>query len=302
MPLFTNYGKAKATIARYMKDIEQRYIPAVNQALNLNINNYPRIARETYATYVDDESGAALEISSNHRDLDNKNDLFVAVSYDGMKEDAGIINLDDMKDAVEMTSIAFQELGLKTPEQIKQDEEQKEKDRLAAEEQRKQKAADLAKRKEELRREAERGDTEVDEEEPIEEPEEDTYEEDKPQYQSELNRSLKFLSETPEGTSLELDWLYIPNSDNKEKIPVMHVLMNMTHVSGENFLIETKRVNPKVQTIANIQKSIEYANKVSDKIRTTPQMNMKDEKGRPLQLPEDMSDEDIEDDEFAVDI
>ena len=302
MPLFTNYGKPKATIARYMKTIEQNYIPALNQKLNLSINNYPRITRETYAVYNDDINNASIEISSNHRDLSNANDLFVAVSYDGMKEDAGIVNLNDINDAVEITSIAFQELGLKTPEQQQQEIEQKEKDRLAAEEKQKQDRENLAKRKEELRREAERDDNEEVDDVEDDEPENDTYDEDKAQYKSEISRSLKFLADTPEGTSLELDWLYIPEASTREKIPVAHILMNMTHVSGNNFLIETKRVNPKVQTITSIEKAIEYADKISDKIRTTPQMNLKDEKGRPLQLPEDMSSEDDEEDNFSINI
>ena len=72
MPLFTNYGKPKATIANYMKDIEQRYIPALNNQLGTNINNYPKMTRETYAIYEDPDSGIDLEISSNNRNIQKK--------------------------------------------------------------------------------------------------------------------------------------------------------------------------------------------------------------------------------------
>ena len=57
MPLFTNYGKPKGLIVNFMKDIEQRYIPALNQQLDTNINNYPSLTRETYAVYQDEEQG-----------------------------------------------------------------------------------------------------------------------------------------------------------------------------------------------------------------------------------------------------
>lgn len=302
MPLFTTYGKPKATIANYMKQIEQQYIPALNQRLGTNINNYPRIARETYAVYNDDESEASVEISSNHRDLDNRGDLFVAVSYNGMKEDAGIVNLNNIEDAVEISTIAFKELGFKTPEDIENDKQQDEIDRANVEKERKQQAAAAAKRKEELRREAERGDTEPEEIiEPEEEP--DTYDEDKVDYEKDLKRSLKFLSTTPEGSMIELDWLHMPDTADNTKMSIVHIIMNLTHVSGGNFLVETQRINPKIQTITNIDGVMEYANKVSDKLRTTPQMNLKDEKGKPLQVPEDMTSEPDEDeDSFSVDI
>ena len=304
MPLFTNYGRPKGLIVNFMKDIEQRYIPALNQQLDTNINNYPSLTRETYAVYQDDEQGVSIEVSSNHRDIENRGELFVAVSYDGMKEDAGIIDLDNLQDAVNITQYSLQELGFKTPEDKKNDEADAEakamQDKIKKDLEDKKKAE----RRDEILRQAQERNQEVENQPDIEtEPEEDNYEEEKDDYVSELNKKLTFLSKEDEGAVAELEWLTLPDNIQGNSAEFIHIEMNFTHVSGENFLIETKRINPKIQTICNIQDCIGYANKVSDKLRVTPTIIMKDERGRDLELPKNMKEpEDDSDDDFSINI
>lgn len=307
MPLFTNYGKPKGLIVNYMKDIEQKYIPALNQQLNTNINNYPSLTRETYAVYEDDEQGVGIELSSNHVDIENRGDLFVAVSYDGMKEDAGIINLNNVQDAVDITQYSLQELGFKTPDDIIQDEIDAETREMGDKVKKSLEDEERAKKKEELLRQAEENNKNV-ENGPVEdtEPENDNYDEEKENYQADLSRRLSFLTGEDEGARLELEWLVLPEQSDTTTMQFVHIEMIFTHVSGENFLIETKKVNPKIQTICNIPDCIKYADKVSDKTRVIPTMVMKDERGRDLDLPDSFkgnkSDEDEEEDEYSINI
>ncbi|MBQ2639172.1 MAG: hypothetical protein IJF92_00180 [Bacilli bacterium] len=301
MPLFTNYGKPKATIANYMKDIEQRYIPALNNQLGTNINNYPKMTRETYAVYEDSDNGIDLEISSNNRNIQNRGELYVAVSYDHMKEDVGIVNLNDVEDAVNVTQYSLQELGFKTPEDIEKERQEAELKKQQDEEAKKKAAEDAAKRKEELRKQAELQKQTQDEEPEEEEPEEDNYDEDRTDYVEDLDNKLKYVSKIGEGAKVELEWLALPDSDKTTR-EFVHIEMHFTCVSGENFLVETQKIKPKIETICNTQECINYANKVSDKLRITPQIVMKDDKGKEIKLPQNLADEDFEDDDFVLDI
>lgn len=299
MPLFTNYGKAKDTIANHIKDIEQVYIPALNSQLDTNINNYPKLIRETYAIYEDSEQGIQIEISSNNRDIDNKGDLFVSVSYDNMKEDAGIINLNDVQDAVNITQYSLQELGFKTAEDKENDRKREEEEKRKAEEDKQKEIERNQKRKEELRREAEK-DSENDDETSTEEPEEDNYDENKPEYETELRNKIDYVSKGAEGQTVSIDWPIIPNNQDSSKMNVVHVEVILTHISGNNFLLETRKINPKVQKVLNIEDSISYINKVSDKLREIPSIEMKDEKGKEMNLPANYNAD--SDDSFSIDI
>lgn len=295
MPIFNNWGKPKDTIVNYMKDIEQKFIPALNNKLGTSINNYPTVERETYALYKDPESGVELEISSNNKDLHNRGDLFVNVSYNNMREEAGIVNLNDINDAVEITNIALHELGFETADEIKE--------KKAAEEQKKQ--AELEKRRQEdlARQERNRqikqdiADGKYDEEDPeaseeIEEP--DTYDEDKPGYERELTGAINYVAEmSGEGQNINVEWL-IPITTDDNNTRMGHIDVDITHLAGNNFYMENKRINPKVQKAVNGEQAKEYVNKVSDKIRTIPMITVTDEKGKEINVPQDYQDDPVD--------
>ena len=295
MPIFNNWGKPKDTIVNYMKDIEQKFIPALNNKLGTSINNYPTTERETYALYKDPESGIELEVSSNNKDLDGKGDLFINVSYNNMREEAGIVNLNDINDAVEITNIALHELGFETADEIKQ--------KKAAEEQRKQQELEKRRQDDLARQERNRqikrdiADGKYDEEEPedIEEPEElDTYDEDKPNYERELTGAINFVAEmSGEGQNINVEWLIpIVTDDNNTRMG--HIDVDITHLAGNNFYMENKRINPKIQKAVNGEQAKEYVNKVSDKIRTIPMITVTDEKGKEINVPQDYQDDPLD--------
>lgn len=295
MPIFNNWGKPKDTIVNYMKDIEQKFIPALNNKLGTSINNYPTVERETYALYKDPESGIELEVSSNNKDLDGKGDLFINVSYNNMREEAGIVNLNDINDAVEITNIALHELGFETADEIKQ--------KKAAEEQRKQQELEKRRQDDLARQERNRqikrdiADGKYDEEEPedIEEPEElDTYDEDKPNYERELTGAINFVAEmSGEGQNINVEWLIpIVTDDNNTRMG--HIDVDITHLAGNNFYMENKRINPKIQKAVNGEQAKEYVNKVSDKIRTIPMITVTDEKGKEINVPQDYQDDPVD--------
>ena len=295
MPIFNNWGKPKDTIVNYMKDIEQKFIPALNNKLGTSINNYPTVERETYALYKDPESGIELEVSSNNKDLDGKGDLFVNVSYNNMREEAGIVNLNDINDAVEITNIALHELGFEAADEIKQ--------KKAAEEQRKQQELEKRRQDDLARQERNRqikqdiADGKYDEEEPedIEEPEElDTYDEDKPNYERELTGAINFVAEmSGEGQNINVEWL-IPVVTDDNNTRMGHIDVDITHLAGNNFYMENKRINPKIQKAVNGEQAKEYVNKVSDKIRTIPMITVTDEKGKEINVPQDYQDDPVD--------
>ena len=286
MPIFNSFGKPKSTIVNYMKDIEQKLIPSINNKLDISINNYPSITKETYAIYRDDLNDIELEVSSNNVDLRNKGDLFINVSYDKMREEAGIINLNDISDAVEIVNIALHELGFKSKEEIDKEKEAEQKAKEAEMEKKRQEDEARKLRNQQIKQDIADGKyDEPKEDANEEEPESDNYDEQRNDYINELNSALRFVSDLRgEGQTITLDWLIpIPSEGNSVKMGNISAVL--THVAGNNFLLETKRINPKIEKIVNSEDAKNYLNKVSDKIRTVPVIMLADEKGKEMRIP-----------------
>lgn len=295
MPIFNNWGKPKDTIVTYMKDIEQKLIPAINNELGISINNYPSTERETYAIYKDQENGISLEISSNNKELENKEDLFVNVSYDHMREEAGIINLNDINDAVEIVNIALHELGFKTSKEKEQEK--------AAEEEKKQQ--ELEKKKQDLEAGKERNrqllqdikDGKYDKKEPKEtEPEEDedNYDEEKSSFLKELKSSFDYVASLKDGEQvINTEWI-VPISSEGVTTQFGHISVDATHIAGNNFYLENKKIKPKISTTVNAEKAESYIEKVSDKIRTIPVITITDKDGKEIKVPQEYQDEPLD--------
>ena len=288
MPIFKNFGKPKDTIANYLKPIEQYYIPSLNNLFDVMIDTSPVLTRETYVVYEDSDIGLKVEISSNHRDITEEGDLFVSVSYDNMKNDVGIINFKNkasLEDAVDMTLNALHEIGFKTGEE-KEAEKQKEYEKQQEEKNKKD---------EEERKRKERWSKDNTENEYADEPyntEEDTvedsreYEENKPEFINELDKSLQFVSDLKgEGQTITVEWVTLVSSKSSTTQQFGHIYAILTHITGNNYLLENKRINPKVEKVVNSEKAKEYIEKVSDKVEQVGTIMIKDENGKDLKVP-----------------
>lgn len=289
MPIFKNFGKPKDTIANYLKPIEQYYIPSLNNLFDVMIDTSPILTRETYVVYEDSDIDLKIEISSNHRDITEDGDLFVSVSYNNMKNDVGIINFKNkasLEDAVDMTLNALHEIRFKTGEEQEREKEKADLEKRYAEEQRKA---------EERKRKARWSKDNI-ENEYADEPddtEEDTtedsgeYKENKPEFINELDKSLQFVSDLKgEGQTITVEWVtIIPSKSDSSTRQFGHIYVTLTHIAGNNYLLENKRINPKVEKIVNSEKAKEYIEKVSDKVEQIGTIMIKDENGKDMKVP-----------------
>ena len=294
MPIFKNFGKPKDTIANYLKPIEQYYIPSLNNLFDVMIDTSPILTRETYVVYEDSDIGLKVDISSNHRDITEAGDLFVSVSYNNMKNDVGIINFankSSLEDAVDLTLNALHEIGFKTGDEQEAEKEKAELEKRYAEEK---------KKSEERKRKARWSDNNI-ENEYADEPEDsaesedenDDYDERKQESTTEIKSAIDYVGDLGgDNQTITVEWLTTVPTDNNQ-FKTGHLYVILTKVSGKNFLLQNRRISPKVETIVNDTKAMDYIQKVSDKLRTIPNVEVKDDKGKEIKVPSEYSDEPV---------
>lgn len=292
MPIFKNFTKPRNLIVNYMKQIEQNLIPSLNSSLDININNYPKVEKETYAIYEDSNKHISIELSCNHRDIEQRDQLFATVTYNNMRVESGLISLSDIDDAVEIITISLKDLGFKTPQDI-EEEKRKAEEEKKAEEERKAKEQEERKTRnaanltnsndsQELDNAEDEGDTE--------QPELDEYNNEKPMFLNELDSTINFVSDLDgNGQTITIEWLTPINTSNTS-FNMGHIYVILTHISGKNFLLENKKIKPKLEKSVNPESAISYIEKVSDKLNQVPNISVKDENGKDIEIPEDYND------------
>ena len=58
-------------------------------------------------------------------------------------------------------------------------------------------------------------------------------------------------------------------------------------------LVETYKIKPEVQTIMNMDRIVEYSDKVTKALNTIPVVTLTDNKGRPMEIPPEEAPEDF---------
>lgn len=290
MPLF---GKKKDSklIVNYMKIIEQSIIPMINENLELSINNYPEYEKIYSATYEDNQNNIMVEFSSGNINIEEKGELFVTVSYNRKTQRVGLVDTNDPASIRDLSTILLEslhELGFET----KADKEEKERQAKQAELDKKAKEladAEAKKQAQDIKNDEDNRKEEVPEE-PEEEPEA-SFEEQFNASHNEIFRSLDYLAKLPgEDYKMEVNYLLFSIGTNQ---PAKNVGMNLTKVSGNNFLVETYKIKPEVQTIMNMDRIVEYSDKVTKALNAIPVVTLTDNKGRPMEIPPEEAPEDF---------
>nr|DAG51222.1 MAG TPA: hypothetical protein [Caudoviricetes sp.] len=285
MPLF---GKKKDSklIVNYMKIIEQSLIPMINEKLDLSINNYPAYEKQYSASYEDTANNILIEFSSGNIHVESEGDLFVSVSYNSRLQPVGLFNVNDASELRSLPDILLESLH-ELDFETEADKEEKERQAKQAEIDKKAKelAAAEAKKQAELNKK--------DEEEPeVEEPEEEetVTEEEIIDSHNLIIRALSFIGKMPgDNQTSEINWFVL--KDGAEGI---NIGMNLTKISGNNFYVETYSIRPEIKTIMNAEKVADYADKVSRKVESTPNVEIKNAKGEHLDIPDEEENDYIE--------
>lgn len=285
MPLFGKKRDSKL-IVNYMKIIEQSLIPMINEKLDLSINNYPTYEKQYSASYEDTANNILIEFSSGNIHVENEGDLFVSASYNSRLQPVGLFNVNNASELRSLPDILLESLH-ELDFETKADKEEKEKQAKQAEIDKKAKelAAAEAKKQAEL--------IKKDEEKPeVEEPEDEetVTEEEIANSHSLILRALDFIGKMPgDNQTSEINWFVL-----KDGTKGINIGMNLTKISGNNFYTETYNIRPEAKTVMNAEKVADYADKVSRKVESTPNVEIKDAKGEHLDIPDEEESDYIE--------
>lgn len=285
MPIRINShkGYVRKPIKDYKDAIVNNLIPALENSIEtLSINTNPIRFVTTIIEFAGilEDRRIIIEFSSNDIRLDEASDssLFSSVYYNNAKEDAGIIDLNNIQDCVEMIIGALYDLGWKSSEdkaKQKAEQEAKEKEELE-----KKKAAEQ-KRKEELYN---------NDSEEFDEPEEqiDYTEKDKQsisEFSSLFDKYLKAMSDRNQMGSI----MFVNISTDIGKTYKM-LNITLTYISSTMCLIETDGINPQLNKTVSWEQAKNYCIKVTEKVDGAISVEAVDEQKRDLEIPEDNDD------------
>ena len=275
---------AVRTINKFIKPIQRNLFPELKQRLGLVMNNSPINDRATIATFSGElnDTRVLLEFSSNHKDLQQELDkpvLFVKVFYGSGGNEAGIINLNNISEAVDQIYSALYELGYRS-EQDKADEEleKQEKERKAAEEKEKAKQKekeDEEKRKADLYKDDLNNDSieDYDDSEEIEKSITDTL--------SDFDRYLNVMKD--ENTVNGLINVTISTDNTKTSYKMLNI--DLYYISANMCLVQTSGISPKIDKATTWEKAKDYIEKVARKVNGAMSISAVDENGSDIVLP-----------------
>jgi hypothetical protein len=277
MPIFSYTGKANKYISNYLKPIEQDLIPAVNSQLGTYIDTTPIYEKQTIVRYKDTTNNIILELSSNSLKIEDNNALFSTVVYNGARNDVGNINLNNIQEAVEFIHIALNDIGFETEEdknnETNQDSQENQEDVKNAEDSI-QKPESNEKQEENKSKEK----TNLDNEDITDQ---------KNKFIDELNRDIDFISSLKSGEDkIEIDFS-IPQQTKDNQYKFINVSIISTHIAGNNFYVETDRINPKKSEVLNKKQLVDYISKIIDKTKVIPIILLSDKDNNPIKVPEE---------------
>lgn len=275
---------ATKQISRYIKDIQSKLFPSLKNALNINMSNNPISQSSTLAKFSGslEDNRVVMEFSSNHVDLqgtEKEPTLFLYLYYGTRGTKAGVINLNDINEAIDLISVALGLLGYKSQQAVekeKQEREQKEK----AEREKEQ--ARLQQRRKEIEDEiANQENSEEDNSEDLE-------------YQKEVEQSINEVNTDFDRYKLELNKINegiisvnitVPSNTTSKVINI-----DCNYVDENNCYIQTNGISPKIEKQVSWDKAKNYIVKVIEKLNATSSIFATDKNGNVLELESEETD------------
>lgn len=266
-------------INKYLEDLQTKLFPALQDSYNLIINESPTKVSNTLATFVGQIDGdrVILEFSSNHRDLSDYNNepvLFLYLYYKSKGTKAGIINLNNIDEALDIIYASLYSLGYRSQEDIEEERRKIEKDKEKKIQDEKER---LKKRKEELLSQPEEEkDDDIDNEE-------DESESSLVEMNSDFDRYLSILKENNQPNSQINATISYPSDDNNFKVVNVYIF----YITKNQCLVQTEGIKPKIDQQSTWEKAKNYLINVTKKINGVIVLSAFDENGKEIILKSD---------------
>ena len=286
-----SFGNIRQPIQKYKPYIEQNLLPALANDIEIKMNTSPISTRQTSLAYSGESNAndrIVLEFYSNHQDLQDydKNEpvVFVKTYYRSKGNAAGIINLSNISEAVDLIYAALYDLGYRTSQDIEDERQEKQR---AEEKQAKADAEERAKKKAELNAEimskaADEEDAEPETEEPDTETEDSIAE-----FSSDFDKYLNVLNQRHQINDQMIISITMSTDTNDFKI----LSINLYYISANMCFIQTTGINPKQDTNTTWSKAKNYAINVTKAVDGAIGVTAMDENGRDIELPPEEDDE-----------
>ena len=288
-----SFGNIRQPIQKYRPYIEQNLLPALND-IEVKMNTSPISTRQTSLAYSGESNASdriVLEFYSNHADLQDYDKsepvVFVKTYYHSKGNAAGVINLSNISEAIDLIYAALYDLGYRTSQDIKDEELEKQR---AEEKKAKADAEERAKKKAELNAKvmSDIVDAEYAEENKIEEPEEeDTETEDSiEEFSIDFDRYLNVFKQRHQINDQMIISITMTNNDNYKVLSI-----NLYYISDNMCLIQTTGINPKQDTNTTWSKAKNYAINVTKAVNGAIGVTAMNENGKDIELPPEEDDE-----------
>ena len=286
-----SFGNIRQPIQKYKPYIEQNLLPALANDIEIKMNTSPISTRQTSLAYSGESNAndrIVLEFYSNHQDLQDydKNEpvVFVKTYYRSKGNAAGVINLSNISEAVDLIYAALYDLGYRTSQDI---EDEKQAKQRAEEKQAKADAEERAKKKAELNAEImSKAADEEDAEPEIEEPDTET-EDSIAEFSSDFDKYLNVFKERHTINDQMIISITMATDTNDFKI----LSINLYYISANMCLIQTTGINPKQDTNTTWSKAKNYAINVTKAVNGAIGVIAMDENGIDIELPPEEDDE-----------
>lgn len=255
------------------------FISNLDYALGLNVRTTPTKADDTIAIYEGSHGSDTIKLkfNSNHLDVvdEGKNPIVFCDTYLGFKgTEAGPINLSNNSESIDILYSALYEVGFRT-EQDKKDEEElrKQKERKAQEEKERKAQEEkdrLARRREEILAQTE------------DEPEEDEAEEEIDNEEEKVNfdKYLEVLRKSNQPNSIIIAGITYSDKTSNFKM----ISIDMYYVTKDTCLVQTQGINPPIDKQVTWDKAKAYVFKVADKVNGSVSIVANNENGEEITI------------------
>ena len=278
---YPNNKKSKDKNIAYKKNyIEKNIIPKLN-SLGLNINPVSSGNSYSTATYSGDYKGSPIQVefSTNNVGIDDDNDMFIQVFYNGEGEPAGAINSlgNDIDYAVSLIDQALHILGLKTDDDIaretkekeEKEKEQREKDLKAQEERKK-----LYRIQQDIDKNATSKDSED-----SDGSDDNSYIDIDNDADKLFDSYYDYLKQEGKINSGIAVSIYVKDSNNYKVLNI-----DLYYITANLCLVQTTDISPKVDKTTTWDNAKSYVFKVADKLKGLVGLVGFDENGKPIKL------------------
>lgn len=287
-------------INKYIKDIQTKLFPALKNSYNLNMSENPTNISTTLATFNGqlDDNRVIFEFSSNHRDLadysSNEPVLYLNLYFNYKGTKAGIINLNEINESLEIIYAALYELGYRSQEQLNKEKEQKQK------ELEKQKQDELSK----IKQKRQQIDLELLNKDEIEDSEEnDNYQQEVEDSLNEINSDFdlyknQLIKLNELDSSITIVIALPPNVDIKNKF----INIVCSYVNKDICFVSTDNINPPVNQEVSWDRAKNYILKVIEKLNATSSLYASDSEGKTIELSSEEDEEESDGIESGIEI